>query len=97
MYKLKFHPLAKKDLEKLDKSNQILFTKKLKQILLSPEIWKNLWNINNINLSWYKKVYFNSKKMRIVYKVENNELIIYVISIWKRENMKVYKDALKRK
>lgn len=96
MYKLKFHPLIKKDLQKLDKQSQILLTKKLKQVLFSPELWKDLWNIANINLTWYKKIYFNSKKMRIVYKVQNHELIIYVISVWKRDNMEVYKKALER-
>jgi mRNA interferase RelE/StbE len=96
MYKLKFHPLVKSDLKKLDRNTQLLFSKKLKQILLSPEIWKNLWNVKNLNLSWYKKVYFCSKKMRIVYKIDWNQLIIYIISVWKRDDMDVYKNATNR-
>lgn len=93
MYKLKIHPTAKEDIKKLDDHNQSLFTKKLKQILISPELWKDLWNVNNINLSWFKKIYFNAKKIRIVYKQEKKELIIYIISVWKRNNMDVYKSA----
>lgn len=96
MYNVRFHPLAVKELEKLDRSNQILFTKKLKQIQVSPKLWRSLWNVNNLDLSWYKKVYFNGKKMRIVYKIEDNELFIYIISIWKRDNMSVYKNAFNR-
>ena len=96
MYKLKFHPDVKKELEKLDNSFLLIFHKKLKQILQNPEIWKDLWNVSNLNLSWFKKVYFARKKMRIVYKIERDELIIYIISVWKRENKEVYKNAFRR-
>jgi mRNA-degrading endonuclease RelE of RelBE toxin-antitoxin system len=41
-------------------------------------------------------MYFWNKKYRIVYNINNNDVIIYIISIWKRENMKVYKDAHSR-
>jgi mRNA-degrading endonuclease RelE of RelBE toxin-antitoxin system len=38
MYKLKLHKYIENDLNKLDKSILILFEKKLKQILKSPEL-----------------------------------------------------------
>lgn len=96
MYKLKLHKNIEKDLKKLDKSILILFEKKLKQILKSPELWIKLWNKNGLDLTWYNKIYFANKKYRIVYKIENKEICIYVVSVWKRENMKVYKTALER-
>lgn len=96
MYSFKFNPEAKKDLEKLNKSVQILFAKKLKQILKSPEIGKNLGNKNNLNLTGLKKVYFHNKQYRIVYQIVENEIIIYIIAVGKRENMLVYKQAHQR-
>ena len=93
MYSLKFHPEAKKELKKLNRSIQILFTKKLKQILINPEVGIDLGNKNNLKLAGFKKAYFNSKRHRIVYKVKKNEITVYIIAIGKREDMEVYKKA----
>ena len=96
MYNLKLHKNIEKDLKKLDKSILMLFEKKLKQILISPELGIDLWNKNWLDLTWYKKIYFWNKKYRIVYKIEKEEICIYIVSIWKREKMNVYKTALER-
>jgi mRNA interferase RelE/StbE len=96
MYSFEFHPEAKKELEKLNRSIQILFTKKLKQILKTPQIGLNLGNKNNLNLSGFKKVYFNNKKYRIVYEVVENKILVYIIAVGKREDMDVYKKASER-
>jgi len=96
MYNFKFHPNAKKELQKLNNAVQILFTKKLKQIINSPEIGLDLGNKNNLNLSGFKKVYFNNKKHRIVYEIIENEILIHIIAIGKRDDMEVYKKASNR-
>ena len=96
MYNFKFHPEAKKDLKSLNNSIQILFTKKLKQILISPEIGIKLVNKNNLNLAELRKIYFNNKKYRIVYEIVESEILIYIVAIGKREDMEVYKKASNR-
>lgn len=96
MYGYKFHPEAEKELGKLNHSIQLLFAKKLKQILKSPESGMDLGNKNNLKLSGFKKTYFNGKKHRIVYKVEEEEVLIYIIAVGKREEMEVYKKASER-
>jgi len=96
MFDFKFHKEAEKELGKLDKTIQNLFIKKLKQILANPEIGFDLGHRHNLNLSGLKKVYFDNKRYRIVYKVFENELVIYLISIGKRDNLDVYKKAVKR-
>jgi len=96
MYNFKFHPEAKEELKKLNNSIQILFTKKLKQILNAPEIGIKLGNKNNLNLTGLKKVYFNNKKHRIVYEIIEDKVIIYIIAVGKREDMEVYKKANSR-
>ena len=93
MYNFEFHPQAKDELTKLNRSVQILFTKKLKQLLNSPEIGVKLGNKNNLNLTGLKKVYFNNKKYRIVYETIESKIIIYIIAVGKREDMDVYKKA----
>jgi len=70
-----------------------LFVKKLAQIIRNPEIGKDLGNKNSLNLVGLKKVYFDNKRYRIVYQVLENEIIIYIIAIGKRDNMEVYKEA----
>lgn len=96
MYKIVFLKEVDKDLLSLDYSLKIEIFKKLKQISQFPEIWKNLWNKMWLNLSWYKKVYVNSKKVWIVYKIIDEKIEILIIAIWKRENEIVYKNAFNR-
>ena len=93
MYKFKFHEEAEKELGKLNKTIQILFTKKLKQILENPEIGKELGNKANLDLTGLKKVYFDNKRYRIVYKLIDDEIMIYIIAVGKRDNLTVYKKA----
>ena len=93
MYDFKFYEEAEKDLLKLNNSVKKLFAKKLSQILKNPEIGKDLGNKNNLELTGLKKVYFDSKRYRIVYEVKEKEILIHIIAVGKRDNMKVYKQA----
>lgn len=96
MYAIKNHPLVKEDLKALDHSLVLLVFKKLKQLQIAPHLGQSLGNKYNMDLSGYKKVYLAKKKVRIVYKIIDDELVIYVISIGKREDMEVYQEAIKR-
>ena len=96
MYSYKFHPEAEKELEKLNRSVQILFTKTLKKILKSPELGIDLGNRNNLNLSGLKKMYFDHKRYRVVYQVLEEEILIHLIAIGKRDKMEVYEKAGER-
>ena len=53
-------------------------------------------NKNNLKLSGLKKVYFDNKRYRIVYEIVNQEIIIHIIAIGKRDDMEVYKKAHSR-
>jgi mRNA interferase RelE/StbE len=93
MYDFRFYEEAEKDLSKLNNSVKKLFAKKLAQIINNPEIGKDLGNKNNLELAGLKKVYFDNKKYRIVYEVKEKEILIHIIAIGKRDDMKVYKQA----
>ena len=96
MYELKLHPKVEDDLKELDNVLQIQVFKKLKQIQISPQLGLPLGNKNNMNLSGFKKVYVAKKRVRIVYEIQDDELLIYTIAIGKRDDMEVYKKANER-
>ncbi len=91
MYSLDFHPDALKEWQKLDSSIREQFKAKLKERLqnpcvLSAKIEKNRY-----------KVKLRGVGYRLVYEVRDNELIIVVIAVGKRERSEVYRLADSRK
>ena len=96
MYSLKLHDKVYDDLKVLDNALVIKVFKKLKQIQQSPQIGENLGNKNGINLSWFKKVYIDKKRVRIVFEVQDDILTIYTIAVGQRDDMEVYKKAFDR-
>jgi len=97
MYEIKYHPLLEEDLKQLNNSVRIEVFKKLQKIQHSPELGKSLGNKNNMNLTGLKKVYVSKKKIRIIYEIVNNILVVYILAIGKREDMEVYKQAEQRR
>ena len=56
----------------------------------------DLGNKAGYNLSGCKKLYVDKKKIRIVYRIVDNEILVEVIVVGKREDMEVYDKAYKR-
>ena len=96
-YKIKFHPLAEKELNNLDGSVKILVIKQISKLRNNPEYGENLGNKHGYDLTGYKKIYVNNKKIRIIYKIEKEKVLIKIIAIGKRDDFEVYQDADKRK
>ncbi|MDD2508830.1 MAG: hypothetical protein PHS78_07315 [Aliarcobacter skirrowii] len=96
MYSLKLHDKVYDDLKVLDNALIIKVFKKLKQIQQSPQIGENLGNKNGMNLSGFKKVYIDKKRVRIVFEVQDDILTIYTIAVGQRDDMEVYKKAFDR-
>ena len=96
MYSLKLHDKVYDDLKFLDNALVIKVFKKLKQIQQSPQIGENLGNKNGMNLSGFKKVYIDKKRVRIVFEVQDDILTVYTIAIGQRDDMEVYKKAFDR-
>lgn len=93
MYSLKLHDKVYDDLKVLDNALVIKVFKKLKQIQQSPQMGENLGNKNGMNLSGFKKVYIDKKRVRIVFEVQDDILTVYTIAIGQRDDMEVYKKA----
>ena len=91
-YKIKFTPASNKEWKKIDSSIRIQFRKKLEKVVLNPRIPKN-------KLSGYENIYkikLKKSGFRIAYEVKDEEIVLLVISVGKRENNKIYKNLKDR-
>ena len=68
--------------------------KQLVKLEQDPKYGEPLGNKAGINLEGYFKLYADKKRIRIIYEIIDN--IIKIIAIDKREDMAVYRIALKR-
>jgi len=96
MYKIEFHEDAQKDLKSLGHNITIQVFKKLLKISQNPLVGKELGNKANNNLAGLRKVYVDNKRIRIVYKIIEDKIEIFVIAVGKRDSMEVYKKAQTR-
>ena len=91
-YKLKFLPSAFKEWKKLDFTLQKQFKKKIIERLEAPHILSSkLSGFKN-----YYKIKLKASGYRLVYEVIDNELIVLVIAVGKRENNRIYKTSQKQ-
>ena len=96
MYTIEFHEDVNNDFKELGHNAIQLVYKKLKKISQNPIIGYELGNKANLNLVGYRKVYVDNKRIRIVYKIIENKIKVFVVAVGKRDDMAVYKKAAKR-
>jgi mRNA interferase RelE/StbE len=88
-YKLKFLPSAKKEWDKLDNSVKAQFKKKLGLCLENPHIPAN--KLRDFTAAY--KIKLRSSGYRLVYEVDDQDIIVFVIAVGKRDNSVVYDKA----
>jgi len=88
-YKLSVKKEVKKDLSKLSITQKMLVYKQFKKLQTSPELGKLLGNKSGYDLSGYRKMYVDKKKVRIVYTILEEMITVEVIAIGKRDDMAV--------
>jgi mRNA interferase RelE/StbE len=91
-YKLKFKEPALREWNKLDGSIKNQFKKILKERLINP-------CVESARLNGMKdcyKIKLKSAGYRLVYQVRDEELVVSVVAVGKRERNQVYKAATKR-
>jgi mRNA interferase RelE/StbE len=92
IFSLSFKPKALKEWKKLDLSIKSQFKKKLKERLLNPKVTQD-------KLSGYENVYkikLKSIGYRLAYEVKEDEVVIIVLVVGKRENNRIYKKLKNR-
>lgn len=91
-YRLKFLPAAKKEWDKLAEPLKAQFKKKLAERLENP-------HVPSAKLRGYESVYkikLRTAGYRLAYEVIDNEIVIYVLAIGKREKDAIYKKLASR-
>jgi len=87
-------PEALADFNRLDGSVKKRILKQLVKLERNPKYGDPLGNKAGINLGGYFKLYADKKQIRVIYEVIDH--VIKIIAIDKREDMEVYRIALKR-
>jgi len=95
-YRIRFIPSAQKDFDKLDGRRKILVAKQLVKLENNPFTGKELGNKAGIDLTGYHKLYVDKRKIRIVYKIIEEKIIVKIIAIGERDELTVYREAAKR-
>ena len=93
-WKVELVPEAQNEFNALDGSVKKQVLKQLVKLEQNPNYGTPLGNKAGINLDGYFKLYADKQQIRIIYEVIED--VIKVIAIDKREDMEVYRIALKR-
>ena len=91
-YELRFKDDALKEWRKLDGSIREMLKTKLKERLLEPRVESARLR----GMSDCYKIKLRGSGYRLVYQVRDNELVVVVIAVGKRDKNLVYKLALNR-
>ena len=92
MYRLKFTPDALAEWKALDGSVKEPLRKLLKKRLENPLIPANALRGT---LTWYYKIKLRQQGYRLVYTVQNDALVVLVVTINKRDKNLVYQQLQK--
>ena len=91
-YKLKFLPAAKKEWDKLAEPLKKQFKNKLVERMENP-------HVPSAKLKGYDSVYkikLRTAGYRLAYEVIDNEVVIYVLAVGKRDKNAIYKKLASR-
>ena len=91
-FRLRFHELALREWHKLDASVREPLKKKLAERLDQPRVPANALH----GMADCYKIKLHSLGYRLVYRVDDADIIVTVISTGKRNNNKVYRTAADR-
>ena len=90
-FRIKFLKEAETELKNLDNNLFLKVSKALAKICNDPLAYSEpLGQKMNLNLTGLRKVYVDDKRIRVVFMVIEDKLIVLVISINKRDKGKVY-------
>ncbi|MDE4538980.1 type II toxin-antitoxin system RelE/ParE family toxin [Pseudomonas sp. ITEM 17296] len=91
-YKLEFVPSAFKEWGKLGHTLREQIKKKLGERLQAPRVQADALR----ELPNHYKIEFKASGYRLVYRVEDERVVVVVVSVGKRERSAVYQSAKKR-
>lgn len=93
IYRLKFMPEALEEWQRLDNSVRELFRKALQKRLVQPHLpGSELYG----DLRYCYKIKLRKQGFRLVYTVEDDQLVVLVLAVDKREDLAAYRSAILR-
>lgn len=92
-YNLEFDERALKEWQKLGETIRSQFKKKLEKVLENPHIENNRLHGE---LNGCYKIKLRSSGYRLVYKVEDETVVVFVLAVGKRERNQAYDNASDR-
>lgn len=87
---------ATRDFRALDGSLKEPVARQLRTLETAPELGQHLGRRAGLDLTGYYKLYAVRKTVRIVYRIVAAEVIVEVVAIGKREDLAVYREAVRR-
>lgn len=93
-YRLEFLPSALKEWEKLGHTVREQARKKLRQRLLSPKVGVDA--LRDLPNHYKIKIKLRASGYRLVYRVEDDRVVVVVVAIGKRERGQAYRSAYTR-
>lgn len=91
-YKLEFLPSALKEWEKLGHTVREQIKKKLRERLEAPKVQADALG----DMPGHYKIKLRASGYRLVYRVEDERVVVVVVAVGKRERGAVYQSASKR-
>ena len=91
-YEIEFDKRALKEWAKLDSEIKKQFKKKLSKVLKLPRVEANKLR----ELSDCYKIKLRKSGYRLIYQVQDDRVVVFVVAIGKREGLKAYNDASNR-
>jgi len=95
-YSIVLTATAAEDFRQLDGSLKEPVAKQLRKLETAPRLGEHLGNRAGLDLTGYYKLYAAKKSIRIVYRILDQEILVEVVAIGKREDLVVYQEALNR-
>jgi len=95
-YKVVLTPAAAEDFRHLDGSLKEPVAKQLRKLETAPRLGEHLGNRAGLDLTGYYKLYAAKKAIRIVYRIIEQEIVVEVVAIGRREDLTVYREVLNR-
>ena len=96
MYTIEFFPEVEDDLKQLDHRVRLLVFKQLNKLSQSPQLGDLLGNKAGMDLSGCRKMYVDHKRVRIVYRIIEEVIVVEVIATAQRDDMSAYREASQR-
>ena len=101
-WEVDYLPEARKDIQNLDRSKQIIVNKAIKKVKSNPlpqaegGYGKPLGHKHGVNLTTLLKIKLRGEGLRIVYKLVRTDISMLIVVVGAREDEEVYEIAQRR-